>query len=105
MPRDVETRWAIVEKKAEEDGIPISPDVALFLAEQIASNVRELEGSLLRLGAHASLSRRAITPEYAREVLHIVLRAKPRALTFEDIATAVCHHYSVRQIDLRSRRR
>jgi len=105
QPPDVETRVAIVEKKAEAESIPISPDVALFLAEQIASNVRELEGSLLRLGAHASLSRRPITPDYAREVLHIVLQAKPRALTFDDIATAVCHHFSVRQIDLRSRRR
>src|SRR4029077_17457903 len=73
QPPDVETRVAIVEKKAEAEGIPLANDVALFLATQIASNVRELEGSLTRLGAYASIARRPITVEFAREVLQRTL--------------------------------
>src|ERR1051325_8965236 len=84
---DVETRVAILEKKAEVEGIPLTDEVALFLASQVASNVRELEGSLTRLGAYASLTRRLITVEFAREVLQTVL--KPQHVTFEAIAGAV----------------
>ena len=68
QPPDMETRVAILEKKAEIEGISISHEVALFLADQMASNVRELEGALTRLGAHASLHRHEITVDYAREV-------------------------------------
>jgi len=104
QPPDLETRLAILEKRAEGQGIPLPPEVALFLAEQIPSNVRELEGSLLRLAAHASMSQREITVDYAREVLQ-ALRSKVPALGFDEIATAVCDHYSLRTADLRSRRR
>ena len=61
QPPDLETRVAILERKAEIEGISISHEVALFLADQVASNVRELEGALTRLGAHASLQRHEIT--------------------------------------------
>jgi chromosomal replication initiator protein len=106
QPPDVETRMAIVERKAELDGIPLGRDVAQYLAEHFAANVRELEGSLTRLGAHASLHRTAITVEYAREVLE-TLRAEKAAttITFDAITAAVCEHFALKQSDLRSRRR
>jgi chromosomal replication initiator protein len=105
QPPDVETRVAIVEKKAELEGIPIDPEVAMFLATNVASNVRELEGSLTRIGAYASLRRRPITVDFARDVLQSVLRPQYSAITFDAIAGAVCDHFSLRPNDLRSKRR
>jgi chromosomal replication initiator protein len=105
QPPDVETRVAILEKKAEEEGIPLPNEVALFLATHVASNVRELEGSLTRVGAYASLTRRQITVDFAREVLQAVLGPARPAITFDDIAGAVCDHFSLRTADLRSKRR
>src|SRR5215831_10859202 len=69
QPPDTETRVAIVQKKAEIEGIPISNEVALFLGTELGSNVRELEGSLTRLGAYASINRCPITVDFARDVL------------------------------------
>src|SRR5262249_8459540 len=75
-PPDMETGVAIVEKKAEVERIDLPHDVALFLAANIDSNVRELEGSLTRLGAFASLNKCEITEEFARQVLQNILREK-----------------------------
>ena len=105
QPPDVETRVAIIEKKAEMEGIPITNEVALFLGSELASNVRELEGSLTRLGAYASIRRCPITVEFARDVLQTVLREQRPTVSFDDIATAVCDHFSLRPTDLRSKRR
>ncbi len=106
QPPDLETRVAIVEKKAELEGIPLTHEVALFLADQVASNVRELEGALTRLGAHASLHRYEITVETAREVLQSLkpTRASSR-VTYDAIVAAVCERFGLRPSDLASRRR
>src|SRR5581483_11029384 len=69
QPPDMETRVAILQKKAEVEGVMLPHDVAIFLASHIDSNVRELEGSLTRLGAFASLTKAAITVELAKDVL------------------------------------
>ena len=106
QPPDVETRIAILEKKAEFEGIELPPDVANFLAENIDSNVRELEGSLTRLGAFASLNKCPITVDFARDVLQSVLRDRvERAITIESIQKAVCDFFRIRPNDLRSKRR
>jgi chromosomal replication initiator protein len=105
QPPDVETRVAIIEKKAEMEGIPITDDVALFLGSELASNVRELEGSLTRLGAWASVNRIPITVDLAREVLQTVLKPQRPTVSFDDIVAAVCNHFSLRPGDLRSKRR
>ena len=105
QPPDIETRVAIIEKKAEVEGIPIAPDVALFLAEQVSSNVRELEGALNRLGAEASFGGGAITIETVRRVLRTVAAGRTRAISFDDIQTVVCDYFSLRPADLASRRR
>ena len=106
QPPDVETRVAILEKKAEFEGIELPQDVAIFLATNIDSNVRELEGSLTRLGAFASLNKCPITVDFARDVLQSVLRERvDRAITIESIQKAVCDFFRIRPTDLRSKRR
>jgi chromosomal replication initiator protein len=106
QPPDVETRVAILEKKAELEGIEMSQEVAIFIATNIDSNVRELEGSLTRLGAFASLNKCPITVDFAREVLQSVLRDRGhRIITIESIQKAVCEFYSIRPTDLRSKKR
>ena len=105
QPPDVETRVAILEKKADLEGIPLDHEVALFIAGHIASNVRELEGSLTRLGAYASLHRRPITVDLVREVLQAVAAGRRRPVSFNDIFGVVCDHFSLRPDDLHSKRR
>ncbi|MGD9762146.1 MAG: chromosomal replication initiator protein DnaA [Candidatus Binatia bacterium] len=106
QPPDVETRVAILEKKAELEGIDLPQEVAIFLATNMDSNVRELEGSLTRLGAFASLNKCPITVDFAREVLQSVLRDRgARAITIESIQKAVCDFFHIRPNDLRSKRR
>jgi chromosomal replication initiator protein len=104
QPPDMETRVAILEKKAEIEGLDLPHDVAIFLASQIDSNVRELEGSLTRLSAVASLSKTSISVEFARTVLKDLLRDR-RAITIEAIQASVCDHYGVRIGDLLSQKR
>ena len=105
QPPDVETRVAILERKAEAERIALPADAALFLAEEFTANVRELEGWLTRLGAYASLHGRAITADYAREVLATLGAERAPAVTFEAITAAVCEHFALRPDDLQSRRR
>jgi chromosomal replication initiator protein len=105
QPPDVETRVAILEKKAEVEHIELPSDVAMFLASNINSNVRELEGSLTRLGAFASLNKCAITVDFAREVLHTILREHDRVITIESIQKAICEFYNLRPSELRSKKR
>ena len=104
QPPDVETRVAILEKKADLERIPLDHDVALFIAGHIDSNVRALEGSLTRLGAYASLHRLPITVDLAREVLQAGT-ARGRAIGFSDVVAAVCDHFSVRPGDVHSKKR
>ncbi len=105
QPPDLETRIAILGKKAEAEGIVLPPDVAAFIATNIDSNIRELEGSLTRLGAYASLHRTTITLDLAREVLNNLLSHSEQRVTFDAIQHVVCEHFSVRPGDLRSKRR
>ena len=105
QPPDMETRVAILQKKAEVEGIDLPHDVALFLASSIDSNVRELEGSLTRLGAFASLNKCEITVEFARRVLQNILREKDATITIESIQKAICEFFHIRPADLRSKKR
>src|SRR5438132_13032282 len=98
----VQARLTIIEKPADMEGIPLPNDVALFLGSEFTANVRELEGSLTRLGAHASLAHRPITIEFARQVLQAVLKPQVPRVSFDEILTGVCRHFSVPPADLRS---
>jgi chromosomal replication initiator protein len=104
QPPDMETRVAILEKKAEIDGLELPRDVAIHLASKIDSNVRELEGCLTRLSAFASLSKTAITVDFARQVLHDLLRDRS-TVSIETIQRIVCEHYGIRLTDLLSKKR
>jgi len=105
QPPDLETRAAIVERKAEIDGIPLDHDAAMLIAQHVVSNVRELEGMLTRLGAQASLAGRRVTAEFVSEGLVRNPVSRTTTLTVERITTLVCEHFAITQHDLHSRRR
>ncbi len=105
QPPEIETRVAILRKKAENDRIDLSDEVAFFLAKSIPSNVRELEGALIRLAAHALLTRTSITLDYAKAVLNDILDARGQLVSVESIQKAVATYFNVRVADLKSARR
>jgi chromosomal replication initiator protein len=100
-----ELRVSILGAKAAKAGVDIPPKVLEFLAHKITSNVRELEGALNRLIAHANLFNRSITLETTQEVLHDVLKAHDRRVTIEEIQRRVAEHYNIRLTDMASPRR
>ena len=107
QPPDLETRIAILRKKGESDNIPLNNDVAMYLASQIKSNVRELEGALIRLNAFASLTKSPITIDLAQEVLKNIFPPKMgnKAGSIETIQQAVAEYYQIKIADLKSPRR
>ena len=102
---EIETRVAILRRKALDEQVELSDDVTFFLAEAIRSNVRELEGALVRILAHASLTGSPITIDYARQVLADILHTRAQQVSIESIQRTVADFYSVRVADLKSRRR
>ncbi len=100
---DLETKVAILKKKAEAEHLPLPDSVAIFIAEKIKSNIRELEGSLIRLIAYASLTGREVTIGLAQEVLKNLISHEDRALTVDVIQKAVADYYQLKVADLRSR--
>jgi chromosomal replication initiator protein len=103
QPPDLETKVAILKKKAEAESVPLPDNVAIYIAEKIKSNIRELEGSLIRLLAYASLTGREVTIGLAQDVLKNVIGHDERAVTIEMIQKSVADHYQLRSADLRSR--
>lgn len=104
-PTSYELRLGILQSKAEQMGAQIPQKVLEFLAHKINSNVRELEGALNRIVAHAELVGRAITLESAQDVLHDLLRASSRRVSIEDIQKKVAEHFNIRLADMSSARR
>jgi chromosomal replication initiator protein len=103
---DLETRVAILKRKAEADGIQLPDDVALLIANAVRSNIRELEGSLVRLIAYSSLTHREVTPALAGEVLKVIQAAPVQhEVTSSMIFNAVCGHFHVTLEALRGRKR
>ena len=100
-----ELRISILVAKAAASGVAVPAKVLEFLAHKITSNIRELEGSLNRLLAHAHLFGRPITLESTQEVLHDILRAHDRRVTIEEIQRKVAEHWSIRLTDMTSARR
>jgi chromosomal replication initiator protein len=106
QPPDVETRIAILRKKAELDGIGVPDEVAEFIAQRIQSNIRELEGALVRVVAYATLTRATITVELASEILKELLPSgSARPLSIPVIQKAVAEHWSLRVEEMRAKRR
>jgi len=104
-PPELEVRVAILRKKAAAESIHLSDDVALYIASAIKSNVRELEGALIRLAAYASLSGRDITLEFARETLEGSLTRPREHLTVDAVIKAVASYYGLKVADIKSGRR
>jgi chromosomal replication initiator protein len=106
MP-DLETKIAILNKKAEQHAIELDDDVAVFIASRILSNIRALEGALVRVEAFATLTNQPITADLARRVLlHIEEpRKKNNNLMLENILKSVARVYSIAVNDLRSKKR
>jgi chromosomal replication initiator protein len=100
-----ELRLGIIAAKAEQMGATVPTKVAEFLAHKIQSNVRELEGALNRVVAHATLVGRDITLESTQDVLHDLLRANDRRITIEEIQKRVAEHFNIRIADMHSARR
>jgi chromosomal replication initiator protein len=103
QPPDLETKVAILQKKAEAEAVPLPDNVALYIAGKIKSNIRELEGSLIRLIAYASLTGRDLSVALAQEVLKSILDHDARAVTIEVIQKYVADYYQLKLVDLKSR--
>ena len=105
QPPDLETRIAILQHKADRSSLEIPQDVILFIAKNVKSNVRELEGSLIRLMAHSSLNGSDIAIELAEEVLKNILTTETVRVTVDRIQTEVASEYGVTVEGLKSRKR
>jgi chromosomal replication initiator protein len=103
QPPDLETKVAILKKKAESEAIPLPDNVAIYIAGRIKSNIRELEGSLIRLIAYASLTGREVSLELAQDILKNVLDQDDRAVTIETIQKYVSDYYQLKVVELKSR--
>jgi chromosomal replication initiator protein len=105
-PPDLETRIAILRKKAKADGLDIPNEVMLYIANQIDSNIRELEGALIRVVAYSSLINKDINADLAAEALKdIIPSSKPKVITIHEIQKVVGEHYNVKLEDFKAKKR
>jgi chromosomal replication initiator protein len=105
-PPDLETRIAILRKKAKAEGLDIPNEVMLYIANQIDTNIRELEGALIRVVAYSSLINKDINADLASEALRdIIPSSKPKVITIQDIQRVVGEHFSVKLEDFKAKKR
>ncbi len=105
QPPDIETKVAILNKKAENDNINLPLDVAFFIASHTEDNIRSLEGALIRIGAFASLNNSEVNIDLVKEVLGHMIRQKKKEITVELIIKEVSNHFSIKTSDIKSSRR
>jgi chromosomal replication initiator protein len=103
QPPDLETKIAILKRKAEAEVVPLPDNVAIYMAGRIKSNIRELEGSLIRLIAYASLTGREISLDLAHDVLKNVIEQDEKAITIESIQKYVSDYYQLKPSELKSK--
>lgn len=103
QPPDLETKIAILKRKSDLEGVVLPDNVALYIANRSKSNIRELEGSLIRLLAYASLTGRDLTVSLAQEVLRDVLHPQERSVTIDSIQKFIADYYKLKLADLKSR--
>jgi chromosomal replication initiator protein len=104
-PPDLETRIAILQKKAEAEKLALHADVALFVAQRVSSSVREFEGCFNRLAALASVTKSAITVDFARDSLRDLIRDEEVKLDIDTIQQQVSETFHVRLMDIKSKKR
>jgi chromosomal replication initiator protein len=105
QPPDLETRVAILQKKARTKRIALPDEVALFIASHVTSNVRELEGGLTRLGALAALQQAQLTVSFAKQALHDLLAKPAKEVSIESVQKTVSKYFGIRVADITSKRR
>jgi len=105
QPPDIETKVAILRKKAETENITLPNDVAFFLASQIDSNIRILEGSLIRIGAFASLTKTSIDIQLAKEVLKNIIKPKDEFVSIDLVQKVVSTFFNIKISDLKIKRK
>jgi len=103
QPPDLETKIAILRRKADHENFPLPDDVALFIASQVKSNIRELEGRLNRVIAFASLTAKPITLELAKETLKDILAEGNRRVLASEITKHVARHYGLKVSEIKSK--
>jgi chromosomal replication initiator protein len=103
QPPDLETKVAILQKKSEQERVTLPTDVAIFIAQNIRSNVRELEGALIRLVAHSSLIGAEITLTYTQQVLKNFIDSQARKVTIESIQKAVAEQFGLRLVEIKAK--
>lgn len=103
QPPDLETKMAILEKKAEQTGMRMPPEVCLYIAQKTKSNVRELEGALVRLTAYSSLTETPISIAMAQQVLKDVLVKQDRKITIDSVQKAVAERFSIKPLQLKEK--
>ena len=104
-PPELETRVAILMKKAQLSGVELPNEVAFFIAKRIRSNIRELEGALRRVIANAQFTGRPITLDFAKEALRDLIAIQDKLVTIDNIQKTVAEYYKIRVADLHSKRR
>ena len=105
QPPEIETKIAILLKKADRERITIPDEVAYYLASKIRSNIRELEGCLIRLGAQASLTGRPIDREMAKTILRDLIEEDEKPVTGENIQKIVCEYFGLKLTDIKAKKR
>jgi chromosomal replication initiator protein len=102
---ELETRVAILQKKAEESSVELPSEVAFFIAKRIRSNIRELEGAYRRVVATANFTGKPITIDFAKDALQDLIAIQDRAISIDNIQKTVAEYYKIRSSDLLSNRR
>ncbi len=102
---DIETKVAILNKKAEQEKIDLPLDVAFFIATNSEESIRSLEGTLIRVGAYASLNNTPITTDLVKRIMSHVMKEKHKEITIDMVVKEVCSHFSVTVSDIRSNKR
>jgi chromosomal replication initiator protein len=105
QPPDLETKVAILNKKAEFENVTLPQDVAFYLASNIEHNIRVLEGSLIRLSAFASLHNVPVSMDLAKEVMGHIIKDKKKEITIDMIIKEVAAHFSIKTSDMKSAKR
>jgi chromosomal replication initiator protein len=105
QPPDLETKVAILNKKAEFENVTLPQDVAFYLASNIEHNIRVLEGSLIRLSAFASLHNVPVSMDLAKEVMGHIIKDKKKEITIDMIIKEVATHFSIKTTDMKSAKR
>ena len=102
---DTETKQAILKMKADQNNITLPEDVSFFLASSVTSNVRELEGYLIRIGAFSSLTSTSINLEMAKNILKDIIVEQNKEITIENIQKFIANYYQIKVLDLKSPKR